>query len=54
MKRIWSLFMRVLLALNMFVLHLLTGQSDPRLAVGATSVCDKVSVRPSSWLIGCS
>ncbi|MBS9912688.1 hypothetical protein [Vibrio alginolyticus] len=28
MKRIWSLFMRVLLALNMFVLHLLTGQSD--------------------------
>ncbi|HHX8652129.1 TPA: hypothetical protein ACVO4R_001257 [Vibrio diabolicus] len=28
MKRVWSLFMRVLLALNMFVLHLLTGQSD--------------------------
>ncbi|EGQ9818942.1 hypothetical protein FV768_23785 [Vibrio parahaemolyticus] len=28
MKRIWSLFMRFLLALNMFVLHLLTGQSD--------------------------
>ncbi|HHF3145242.1 hypothetical protein [Vibrio alginolyticus] len=28
MKRIWSLFMRVLLALNMFVLHLLTGQPD--------------------------
>ncbi|HHF3086094.1 TPA: hypothetical protein ACPJ1F_004437 [Vibrio diabolicus] len=28
MKRIWSLFMRVLLALNMFVLQLLTGQAD--------------------------
>ncbi|MDW3058298.1 hypothetical protein [Vibrio sp. 1978] len=28
MKRIWSLFMRVLLALNMFVLHLLTGRPD--------------------------
>lgn len=28
MKRLIALFMRVLLALNMFVLHLLTGQSD--------------------------
>ncbi|WP_321282983.1 hypothetical protein [uncultured Vibrio sp.] len=28
MKRIWSLFMRFLLALNMFVLHLLTGRPD--------------------------
>ena len=28
MKRLIALFMRILLALNMFVLHLLTGQSD--------------------------
>ncbi|EJK2113502.1 hypothetical protein NK428_000303 [Vibrio navarrensis] len=28
MKKIWSLFMRVMLALNMFALHLLTGQAD--------------------------
>ncbi|MDW1981952.1 hypothetical protein [Vibrio sp. Vb0304] len=28
MKTIFSLIFRVLLALNMFVLHLLTGQSD--------------------------
>ena len=28
MKRLIALFMRILLALNMFVLHLLTGQPD--------------------------
>ncbi|EJG1632270.1 hypothetical protein BT049_RS03220 [Vibrio parahaemolyticus] len=28
MKRFWSLSMHVLLALNMFVLHLITDQSD--------------------------
>ena len=27
-EEIWSIIIRVLLALNMFVLHLLTGQSD--------------------------
>ncbi|EKA7416367.1 MULTISPECIES: hypothetical protein [Vibrio] len=48
MAKLKALFMRILLALNMFVLHLLTGQSDLSISGWSYIRVRKVSARPSS------